>query len=140
MKISTQTFLNIAFLLQLIINNKGAITMTTVLNKAKNILTTDETILFYAACSLDIFIYRSVARPGLLILTNKRLFFYGPDISKNPIFEEYSFAKISNLKEQKRLFSNQIVFMYDNEWKKIKHIQTNDVSSLVQKIQEQLPK
>ncbi|MGP4946667.1 MULTISPECIES: PH domain-containing protein [Bacillus] len=114
--------------------------MTTLLDKAKNMLTTDETILFYTACSLDIFIYRSVARPGLLILMNKRLFFYGPDVSKNPLFEEYSFAKISNLKEQQRLFSNQIVFMYDNEWKKIKHIQTNDVSSLVQKINEQLSK
>ena len=114
--------------------------MTTLLDKAKNMLTTDETILFYTACSLDIFIYRSVARPGLLILTNKRLFFYGPDVSKNPLFEEYSFAKISNLKEQQRLFSNQIVFMYGNEWKKIKHIQTNDVSSLVQKINEQLSK
>ena len=114
--------------------------MTTLLDKAKNMLTTDETILFYTACSLDIFIYRSVARPGLLILTNKRLFFYGPDVSKYPLFEEYSFAKISNLKEQQRLFSNQIVFMYDNEWKKIKHIQTNDVSSLVQKINEQLSK
>lgn len=65
---------------------------------------------------------------------------YGPDVSKNPIFEEYSFANISNLKEQKRLFSNQIIFMYDNEWKKIKHIQTNDVSSLVQQIHEQLSK
>ncbi|HHP5737186.1 MULTISPECIES: PH domain-containing protein [Bacillus cereus group] len=114
--------------------------MTTLLNEAKNMLTTDETILFYTACSLEIFIYRSVARPGLLILTDKRLFFYGPDVSKNPLFEEYAFAKISNLKEQKRLFSNQIVFMYDNEWKKIKHIQTNDVSSLVQKINEQLSK
>ena len=49
--------------------------MTTLLHKAKNMLTTDETILFYVACSLDLFIYRSVARPGLLILTNKRLFF-----------------------------------------------------------------
>ncbi|MGG5739090.1 MULTISPECIES: PH domain-containing protein [Bacillus] len=114
--------------------------MTTLLNQAKAMLATDEKILFYAACSLNIFIYRSVARPGLLILTNKRLFFYGPDVSKNPLFEEYSFAKISNLKEQKRLFSNQIVFLYDTEWKKIKHIQTNDVSSLVQKINEQLPK
>ncbi|MGH1283522.1 PH domain-containing protein [Bacillus toyonensis] len=114
--------------------------MTTLLNKAKSMLTTNETILFYTACSLDIFIYRSVARPGLLILTNKRLFFFGPDLSKKPIFEEYSFAKISNLKEQKRLFSNQIVFMYDTEWKRIKHIQTTDVSSLVQKIQEQLLK
>ena len=112
--------------------------MTTLLNKAKNMLTTDETILFYTACSLDIFIYRSVARPGLLILTNKRLFFYGPDIGKNPLFEEYYFEKISDLKEQTRLFSNQIIFMYDNEWKKIKHIQTNDVSSLVQQIHEQL--
>lgn len=114
--------------------------MTTLLNKAKNMLTTDETILFYAACSLDIFIYRSVARPGLLILTNKRLFFYGPDVSKNPLFEEYSFTKISNLKEKKHLFSSQIIFMYDNEWKIIKHIQTNDVSSLVQQIHEQLSK
>ncbi|HFK1498565.1 PH domain-containing protein [Bacillus sp. BSL6] len=114
--------------------------MTTLLNKATNMLTTDETILFYVACSLDIFIYRSVARPGLLILTDKRLFFYGPDVSKNPLFEEYAFAKISNLKKQKWLFSNQIVFMYDNEWKKIKHIQTNDVSSLLQKINEQLSK
>lgn len=33
--------------------------MTTLLNKAKNILATDETILFYAACSLDIFIVSS---------------------------------------------------------------------------------
>ncbi|MCU5379305.1 PH domain-containing protein [Bacillus cereus] len=114
--------------------------MTTLLNKAKNILMTDETILFYVACSLNIFIYRSIARPGLLILTNKRLSFYGPDVSKNPLFEEYSFANISNLKEQKRLFSNQIIFTYDNEWKKIKHIQTNDVSSLVQQINEQLSK
>ncbi|UYX51193.1 PH domain-containing protein [Bacillus thuringiensis] len=114
--------------------------MTTLLNQAKEMLTTDEKIFFYAACSLNIFIYRSVARPGLLILTNKRLFFYGPDVSKNPIFEEYSFANISNLKEQKHLFSNQIVFMYDTEWKKIKHIQTNDVSSLVQQIHEQLSK
>lgn len=89
--------------------------MTTLLNEAKKMLTTDETILFYTACSLNIFIYRSVARPGLLILTNKRLFFYGPDVSKNPLFEEYSFANISNLKEQKRLFSNQIIFMYDSE-------------------------
>lgn len=62
--------------------------MTTLLSKAKTILTTDETILLYVACSLDIFIYRSVARPGLLILTNKRLFFYGPDVSQNPLFEE----------------------------------------------------
>ncbi|EJR67116.1 hypothetical protein IIO_00596 [Bacillus cereus VD115] len=114
--------------------------MTTLLNQAREMLTTDEKILFYAACSLNIFIYHSVARPGLLILTNKRLFFYGPDVSKKPIFEEYSFAKISNLKEQKRLFSNQIVFMYDTEWKRIKHIQTTDVSSLVQKIQNQLLK
>ena len=89
--------------------------MTTLLNEAKNMLTNDETILFYTACSLEIFIYRSVARPGLFILTNKRLFFYGPDVSKNPLLAEYSFAKISNLKAQKRLFSNQIVFMYDNE-------------------------
>ncbi|MGN4444246.1 PH domain-containing protein [Bacillus cereus group sp. MYBK79-1] len=114
--------------------------MTTLLNKAKNMLTTDETILFYIACSLNIFIYRSLARPGLLILTNKRLFFYGTDIGKNPLFEEYSFANISNLKERKRLFSKQIIFMYDNEWKKIKHIQTNDVGTLVQQINEQLSK
>ena len=38
--------------------------MTTLLNEAKNMLTNDETILFYTACSLEIFIYRSVARPA----------------------------------------------------------------------------
>jgi hypothetical protein len=32
--------------------------MTTLLNQAKEMLTTDEKILFYAACSLNIFIYR----------------------------------------------------------------------------------
>ncbi|MBL1868990.1 hypothetical protein ELE45_31175, partial [Klebsiella pneumoniae] len=62
------------------------------------------------------------------------------DIGKNPLFEEYSFEKISDLKEQTRLFSNQIIFMYDNEWKRIKHIQTNDISTLVQQIHEQLSK
>ena len=40
-------------------------------------------------------------------LTKKTNYFYGPDVS-NPIFEEYSFAKISNLKEQNFQQSNYI--------------------------------
>ncbi|KFN03729.1 hypothetical protein D0U04_21885 [Bacillus clarus] len=114
--------------------------MTDLLNQTKKLLHTDEKILSYTPCSLEVFIYRTIARPGLLILTNKRLFFYGPDLSGNPLFEEYFFSKISSIKEQKRLLNNQIVFMYDNEWKKIKHIQTDNISSIVQKIKEQLPK
>ena len=65
------------------------------------------------------YIYLSFRRKAGIVNFNEQTpLLYGPDVSKNPLFEEYSFAKISNLKEQQRLFSNQIVFMYDNEWKK----------------------
>ena len=47
--------------------------MTTLLNEAKNMLTNDETILFYTACSLEIFIYRSVARPPIHFNKQKAL-------------------------------------------------------------------
>lgn len=73
--------------------------MIILFSKVKNILVIDEMILFYVVCLLDIFIYCFVVRLGLLILMNKRLFFYGLDVSKNLIFEEYFFVKIFNLKE-----------------------------------------
>ncbi|MGE7868003.1 PH domain-containing protein [Bacillus paramycoides] len=110
--------------------------MENVLNQAKKVLHNNEEILSFISCSLETFIYRVVPRPGVLILTDKRLFFYGPDIAGNELFEEYSYDKISSIKEEKNIFGNKILIKYDNDWVKIKYIQSKDPSMFVQKIRE----
>ncbi|OQR53368.1 PH domain-containing protein [Bacillus sp. CDB3] len=112
--------------------------MEQLLNQAKTLLHQNEEILSFTSCSLEIFIYRTVSRPGMLILTNKRLFFYGPDFAGNSLFEEYSFDNISSLKVEKNIFGHKILFRYGNEWVKIKHIQSENPKIFVQKIREKL--
>lgn len=110
--------------------------MDSALNQARKLLQKNEELLSYLSCSLETFVYRVVPRPGVLILTDKRLFFYGPDITGNALFEEYSYDKISLVKEEKNIFGSKILIKYDNEWVKIKYIQSKDPSAFVQKIKE----
>ena len=110
--------------------------MENILNQVKEILHDDENIVLYIQCSLEIFIYRSVPRPGILVLTNKRLFFCGPDIAGNTLFEEFSFDKISAIKVKKGLFGTKISIQHGTEWIKVKYIQNADPGVFVRKLEE----
>ena len=110
--------------------------MENVLDQAKEKVNEDENIVSYMKCSLETFIYRSVMRPGVLILTNRRLFFCGPDIAGNTLFEEFSFDKISAIKVKEGLLGTQISIQHGTEWIKIKHIQHRDPSVFVRKLEE----
>ncbi|HEK9100744.1 PH domain-containing protein [Bacillus pfraonensis] len=110
--------------------------MENVLNQAKEKLYEDENIISYLQCSLETFIYRSVMRSGVIILTNRRLFFCGPDIAGNTLFEEFSFDQISAIKVKEGLFGMKISIQHGTDWIKIKHIQHTDPSVFVKKIEE----
>ncbi|MEN1937557.1 PH domain-containing protein [Paenibacillus sp. 102] len=110
--------------------------MGNVLDQAKERLLEDENIVSYLQCSLETFIYRSVMRPGVIVLTNKRLFFCGPDIAGNTLFEEFSFDNISTIKVKEGLFGTKISILHGTEWIKIKHIQRADPSMFVRKVEE----
>ncbi|MBO1581336.1 PH domain-containing protein [Bacillus sp. XF8] len=112
--------------------------MKNILDQAKERLLEDENIVSYLQCSLETFIYRSVMRPVVFVLTNRRLFFCGPDIAGNTLFEEFSFDNISTIKVKKDLFGTKISIQHDTEWIKIKHIQHRDPSGFVKKIEEMM--
>lgn len=112
--------------------------MKNILDQAKERLLEDENIVSYMQCSLETFIYRSVMRSGVIVLTNTRLFFCGPDIAGNTLFEEFSFDKISTIKVKESLFGTQISIQHGTEWVKIKHIQHRDPNGFVKKIEEMM--
>ncbi|PFR31065.1 hypothetical protein COK19_03485 [Bacillus cereus] len=112
--------------------------MENMLEQAKGKLYEDENIVSYMKCSLETFLYRSVMRPGVLILTNKRLFFCGPDVAGNTLFEEFAFDQISTIKVKESLFGKKISILHGTEWIKIKHIQHADPSIFVRNLEEQV--
>ncbi|CAM4149988.1 hypothetical protein BAMA_05195 [Bacillus manliponensis] len=112
--------------------------MNTLLTEAKHMLHYDEIIISSIKCSLETFQYRGAARPGVLILTNQKLFFYGPNMLGKAMFEEYSYHEISTIKEQKNLFGTKISILYGTEWVKFKYIQSSNPEAFVEKVREKI--
>ncbi|WP_410984042.1 PH domain-containing protein [Bacillus cereus] len=112
--------------------------MENMLEQAKGKLYEGENIVSHMKCSLETFIYRSVMRPGVLVLTNRRLFFCGPDIAGNTLFEEFLFDNISTIKVKEGLFGTRTSIQHGTEWVKIKHIQHVDPSVFIRKLEERV--
>lgn len=112
--------------------------MNTLLTEAIHILRYDEVIISSIKCSLETFQYRGAARPGVLVLTNQKLFFYNPDVTGNTIFKEYNYHEISTIKEQNNLFGTKISILYGTEWIQFKYIQSSDPEAFVEKVRERI--
>ncbi|PEW07884.1 MULTISPECIES: PH domain-containing protein [Bacillus cereus group] len=113
--------------------------MQNLLDQAKTILSSDEKVLDFLHGSLDVFEFRHPVRPGVLIATNKRLFFYGPDLVGDPWVNEYFYENISKLKEKKNLFGvPSILFWNKNERVGIKNIQSKNLSEFIQIIRDKI--
>ncbi|OUB34536.1 hypothetical protein BK708_05735 [Bacillus thuringiensis serovar yunnanensis] len=115
--------------------------MQNILGQAKKILSSDEKVLDFLYGSLDVFEFRHPVRPGVLIATNKRLFFYGPDVVGNPWVNEYFYENLLRLKEKKNVFGvPSILFWNKNERVGIRNIQSNNLSGFIQIIQHRISK
>ncbi|OFD77162.1 MULTISPECIES: PH domain-containing protein [Bacillus cereus group] len=115
--------------------------MQNLLDRAKTIVSSDEKVLDVLQGSLDVFEYRHPVRPGVLVATNKRLFFYGPDLVGDAWINEYFYENISKLKEKKNLFGvSSILFWNKNERVGIRNIQSNNLSDFIQIIQNKITK
>lgn len=113
--------------------------MQNLLDRAKTILSSDEKVLDVLHGSLDVFEYRHPVRHGVLVATNKRLFFYGPDLVGEAWINEYFYENLSKLKEKKNLFGvSSILFWNRNERVGIRNIQSNNLSGFIQIIQNKI--
>ncbi|MEB9974706.1 PH domain-containing protein [Bacillus cereus] len=115
--------------------------MQNLLDQVNTILSSDEKILDVLNGSLDVFEYRHPVRPGVLVATNKRLFFYGPDLVGDAWINEYFYENLSRLKEKKNLFGvSSILFWNKNERVGIRNIQSNNIRNFIQVIQNNINK
>lgn len=102
-----------------------------ILEKAKGMLDKDEELLICLECSIRTFIYRQVYRPGVLLATNKRLLFYGMNLSGVELVEKYDYDNISSIKEIKGVLKNSIAMNIEGESVKFSNILSNNKEKFI---------
>ncbi|PEZ00246.1 hypothetical protein CN326_22855 [Bacillus sp. AFS018417] len=115
--------------------------MPTLLDTVKNLLHENETILFYAQCSLSLFLHRGPSMPGILLTTNKRLLFvYKEKNEPTPErYEEYFYEQIEEVKEHPHFFSSHISIYYNDDWVRFERIYDQNIrKQLCSIIQQQI--
>lgn len=90
----------------------------------------DEKPLGYLQCSILTFEYREVHRPGVLISTNKRVFFYGVNSGLEYI-ESFLYKDISSIEEEEGIFKEHLVMRVDGEVIKISNILSGNVDEFI---------
>ncbi|UFU00124.1 PH domain-containing protein [Radiobacillus kanasensis] len=100
----------------------------------EQLLENNETILANLKCSLKVFIYREVLRPGLLVATDSRLIFIADSIKGNELNEIYDYDKVEDIKLKKGLINRSILIKYDKENVSFKHLMSADVEHFIEVI------
>ncbi|MED1305249.1 hypothetical protein BK704_09355 [[Bacillus thuringiensis] serovar konkukian] len=109
--------------------------MKYLLDGVKKKLNSEEEMLFTISCSLDLKGIRHRLTPGVLISTNKRLFFYSRDIMGDEWMQDYFYENLLDVKEQKNLFGvTSILFLYKNERVAFRNVASGNPTAIVQKI------
>lgn len=88
-------------------------------------LNDDERALAYLKCSLLTLAYREVHRPGVLIATNKRVFFYGID-SGLEYTESFLYGEISSIEDKEGILKERIVMNVGGDVIKITNVNILD--------------
>ncbi|ELC8442580.1 PH domain-containing protein [Clostridium perfringens] len=93
-------------------------------------LNDDERPLGDLQCSILTFIYREVHRPGVLIATNKRVFFYGLNLGLE-YTESFLYKDISSIEDKEGIFKEHIVMRVEGEKIKISNILSGNVDEFI---------
>lgn len=104
--------------------------MNKVLDAARNSLDINEKIEGYLNCSILTFIYQRVYRPGVLIATNKRLFFYGANLGVE-FNESFKYEDISSIEDKGGLLKKSIVMHIDGASVKISNIVSLNINEFL---------
>ena len=112
--------------------------MNKFLDKARKKLDSDEIILSYLECSILTFVYRRVYRPGIILATNKKLFFYGFDLGDVEFTEIFKYENISSIKVKKGVFKPSIVFYNDGEIIKLSNIVSENMDGFLEVLNEKI--
>lgn len=108
-------------------------------NKINDLLDSDEKILASLKCSMHVFIYTKVARPGILTLTNKRLLFYGFALAGEDLNESFALKDISYIHQKKVLLKEYLVIrMKDNEVFNFSNITSDNVDKFIDAVNKEI--
>jgi hypothetical protein len=100
-----------------------------------NLLDQNENIISYIRCSMDVFIYVQTIRPGVLVLTDKKLIFIADSIPGNELIQVFEKNKI-NLKVEKGLMKKKLVLRYNNDIYNFKNILSDDLHTFTKLVEE----
>ena len=90
----------------------------------------DERPLGHLQCSISTFLYSEVHWSGVLIATNKRVFFYGLNEGLE-YTESFLYKDISSIEEEEGIFKEQIVIRVGEEVIKISNILSGNVHEFI---------
>ena len=109
--------------------------MNPILTAAKQLLHKDEVIISTLNCSLTGYIItHKVPYPGMLLATNRRLFFYGQ--SKNTLIAEFEYKKILSIETKRRIFDKKIIFYYEDEYITLGYITSSNIEEFIDLLQK----
>ena len=74
-------------------------------------------------CSIIIFNFRKVPRPGVLRLNQNSLTFEGYGIARNEFTQQFMLSRIEKVLLKKTFFKESIHILYENEWFKFTDFQ-----------------
>jgi Bacterial PH domain len=94
----------------------------------------NETIQGYIRCSLEVFIYKKIVRPGMLAATEKRLIFCADSIPGNELIESFDYANIEAIQLTRNLMNQYITIKYKKDTIKFKQLISEDIEDFMTKI------
>ncbi|WP_415348959.1 PH domain-containing protein [Clostridium perfringens] len=97
----------------------------------------DERPLCYLKCSLLTFVCRRGYRPGILIATNKRVFFYELNLGLEHT-ESFLYEDISSIEEREGILRKSIVMNVNGEVVKIGNIMSGNVQRFMSIVKDNI--
>lgn len=94
----------------------------------------NDKVLDSIRCSLEVFIYRQVVRPGILATTENKLIFCADSIEGNEVNEIYEYQHIKDISLKKGLMNKYITMNYKSDVVKFKHIMSDNVEQFIGEI------
>ena len=98
--------------------------------KAFDFLEHDESILSNMNCCIDID-DSSKRIEGMLIVTNKRMFFYSIDKNSNLVFKEYQYENMTEIKKYEKEKEFTLFFGCDKKVVELKNIISNNLAKVI---------
>ncbi|HDK7180863.1 hypothetical protein EXM36_18725 [Clostridium botulinum] len=104
--------------------------MNKIYNEAIKKIDLGETVIGYLECSILTFVYRREYRPGIMIATNKRLFFYSLILGIE-YTDSFLYSDILSIEKKKGLLKETIIMRVNEDIIKLSYIRSENIDEFL---------